>query len=217
MAPGEAKVGERLTRRQAAKLRTQQRLLAAARQMTAAGEEVSVAKAAQRAGISTATAYRYYSDVPTLLSDAALDLRMDEGQDDFIVEFEKRTIGVTDPLERLLIAQKQMAGFTAENETDYRLFMAKAQEQYVRDAAKGRPVARGGRRLMMIEAALKSLKPQMSSSAYRDLVVAVMMLTGPEPYFVLTDYAGLKGEALHAVNAQALRDLYNAHMARARL
>lgn len=183
--------------------------------MTAEGAHLSIAAAAQRAGIGVATAYRYYSDLDTLRSDAALDLRMDEGQSDFLVEFERRAKAVTDPEERLVIAQRQMMGFVEVNDLDYRMFVAKAQEQHVRDAARGaRPVARGGRRVLMIDAALAELRAEWPEAPYRDLVLALLLVTGPEPWLTLRDYGHLPPEAVRATNERALRDLFRAHLAR---
>lgn len=190
-------------------------MLAAVREMTAEGAQLSIAAAARRAGIGVATAYRYYSDLDTLRSDAALDLRMDEGQSDFLAEFERRAKGVTDPEERLVIAQSQMMGFVEVNDLDCRMFIAKAQEQHVRDAARGvRPEPRGGRRGMMIDAALAGLRPDWPEPQYRDLVRALLLVTGPEPWLTLRDYANLPPEEVRAVNERVLRDLFQAHLAR---
>jgi AcrR family transcriptional regulator len=205
---------EQMTPRQAAKMKTRQRLQTAARALAARGEEMSVARVAHEAGISTATAYRYYSDMPSLLSDAALSLKMDEGRSEFLAEYEAKIEGVSDPLERLLIAQRQIVRDTAEHECDYRLYYAKAQERHVRETAQGRAPARGGRRQMMIEAALRGLKARMAAPRYRDLVVALMLVMGPEPYLTLTDYAGISGRELEDTNDRVLRDVYAAHVGR---
>ncbi|MCR8725954.1 hypothetical protein [Frigidibacter sp. ROC022] len=204
-----------MSKRQAAKLRTQKSLLAAVREMTAEGAPLSIAAAARRAGIGVATAYRYYSDLDTLRSDAALDLRMDEGQPDFLAEFERRVAGISDPEERLVIAQRQMIGFVEGNDLDYRMFIAKAQEQHVREAAQGvRTVPKGGRRLMMIRAALSEVEADWPEDLYRDLVRSLLLITGPEPWLILRDYGNLAPDEVHAVNEQAVRDLYRAHFAR---
>src|ERR1700712_4614642 len=52
------------------KERTRQALLASARQLVERGQSPALARVAEHAGVSLATAYRYYSDTLLLLSDA---------------------------------------------------------------------------------------------------------------------------------------------------
>jgi len=52
------------------KERTRQALLASARKLVEGGETPAIARVAEHAGVSLATAYRYYSDPLLLLSDA---------------------------------------------------------------------------------------------------------------------------------------------------
>lgn len=52
------------------KERTRQALLESARQLVQRGESPALARVAEHAGVSLATAYRYYSDTLLLLSDA---------------------------------------------------------------------------------------------------------------------------------------------------
>ncbi len=59
--------------RSAQKMQTRLTLLAAARALAAEGEQVTVTAAAARAGISRATAYRYFTSSETLAMEAALD------------------------------------------------------------------------------------------------------------------------------------------------
>lgn len=204
-----------LSRRQAAKLETQRKLLRAVREMTAEGAEISVAAAARRAGIGVATAYRYYSDVDALRSDAALELRLNESGPDFLETYRRKVQRLADPLERLLTAQRQMLEEVAASELDFRMFLAKAQEKRVAAMARGEDVAPSGtRRLAMIEEALAPVREDWDNGALRDLVLALMQVTGPEAWLTLRDDAGLNVKEATRANEAALRDIYRSHSSR---
>lgn len=198
------------------RLRTQRKLLFAAREMMAQGEPVTVPLVAGRAGVSVATAYRYYSDAETLRTDAALEHGM-APDGDIVTEFERVAEGVTDPRERLLIGQRHMLAFVIERHADYRLFIAKLHEQMLSDNGRGQALSRGGRRQLIIAAALESLEEAFGPERWRDLIHALMLVTGAEPYYILTDFAGLSPQQIMKVNEQAVLDVLDAHLARAGL
>ena len=202
-------------KREAAKLRTRKKLLEAVRELTAEGADLSIATAARRAGIGVATAYRYYSDLDSLRRDAALDLRLDEERALFLEEYRRRIAAVGDPEERLVIAQRQIFDQVGQEELDYRMFIAKAQESHVRARARHEtPVPRGGRRLAMIETALEPVRRDWSDSAYRALVLSLILVFGPEPWLTLRDYGRAEASSAAEAGESALRDLYRAHLAR---
>lgn len=202
-----------LSIRQRQKLETQRKLLRAARALGVAGKVPSIADVAKSAGVSVATAYRYYSDPRRLQSDAALDQSLDGGQPDFVGVFEQAVAEVSDPLARLLIAQRQMMGSTIANEAAYRLFVAKGHEEMVRSGLKRNNKPAGGRRVMMIEAALKDLRPQMTATAWRDMVLSLMIVMGPEPFFVLTDFASLPEDKIWPIVERTISTVLAAHQA----
>src|SRR5277367_3691273 len=70
MAPVSDPAARRPGGRANQKERTRQALLAATRALLAEGRAPTIARAAERALVSEATAYRYYSDSQTLLRDA---------------------------------------------------------------------------------------------------------------------------------------------------
>lgn len=182
--------------RQRQKLETQRKLLRAARALGAGGKLPSISEVAKEAKVSTATAYRYYSDPHRLQTDAALDMSLDQGQPDFVGMFKAASADITDPLERLLIAQRHMMENTIANEAAYRLFVAKGHEDIVRNGLNRRKQAAGGRRVLMIEAALQDIRSKMTDKAWLDLVHGLMIVMGPEPFFVLKDLAGLSDEQI---------------------
>lgn len=206
-----------VSKRQLKKTETQKRLLAAARSLVGEGNKPSIADAARRAGLSVATAYRYYSDPEQLRSDAALELGLAEGKTDFLAEFETRVEGMTDPIERLLVAQRQMMSFVMRNETAYRHFMAQGHLNIATQPEAKKPIPAGGRRIILIEAALAPIRSAFSAKAWGAYVQALMLVTGPEPYFTLHDYAQLSDAHIFDVTEQAIRDISACHFRRAGL
>jgi AcrR family transcriptional regulator len=197
------------SRRQLNKAATQDKLLSAARAIAKEGGPLSIANAAKRAGIGTATAYRYYSDPNQLRSDAALDLKMHEGEDSFAGEFNRRVAYETDPVARLLIAQRQMLDFVISNELDYRNFVGHEHLRLAEHMAKGRQIVPvGGRRIQMIEAALAPIADHMPPKMFESLLHALMLVTGPEPLFTLRDYGGLKDAEIFAINENVIRTIF---------
>jgi AcrR family transcriptional regulator len=65
-----AKVSKQKAERIGQKERTRQKLLSAARALVEEGETLTIARAAERANIAEATAYRYYRNSRSLLRDA---------------------------------------------------------------------------------------------------------------------------------------------------
>lgn len=168
----------------------------------------SIAEVAKEAKVSIATAYRYYSDPQRLQTDAALDMSLDQGQPDFVEMFNTATAGVTDPLERLLIAQRHMMNNTIANEAAYRLFVAKGHEEIVRNGMNRHKQAAGGRRVLMIEAALQDIRSKVTDKAWLDLVHGLMIVMGPEPFFVLKDLAGLSDDQIWDVVEQTIGKVF---------
>lgn len=196
------------------KAETRRKLLAAARDLMARGESVSVASAAAHAGISVASAYRYFSEAETLRIEAGMELDM--GPDgSFLTEFQQRAAGLTDVADRVVMAHRIMLDFVRRNEAKYRLYIAKGHEQLVRDQKSDRTAPRGGRRVPLLEAAAEPLRKKLGPARFTDLILSLMGCSGPEPDFVLRDIARLDNAEIDRITEQALRDIVAAHVARA--
>jgi AcrR family transcriptional regulator len=180
------------------KLRTRQALLAAARALAARGEAISVTAAAAEAGISKATAYRYFAASDTLAMEAALD-----------GEFDTAEAVVGDAMEvreRVQRVSRYLFDATRASEQGFRLFLAKALEA---SAMPGAPQLRGGRRLPMYELALEPVRARMAPEAFRDLVHALSGATGLEAWLALKDVCRLDDAAAYrilAINVNAILD-----------
>ncbi len=186
------------------KARTRSLLLAAARDQMSKNSNLTVATVAAAAGISTATAYRYFSDPEALKLEAILALDMgDDGA--FLDEFSRRTIGLGDPVDRVVEAHRIMVDFVRRNEAGYRLFIAKGHEQIAR-AGDVKTQPRGNRRVPLIEMALSPAKSRLGDR-FNYIVQSVAAACGPEPYFVLKDVFDLSEEQIDDISEANLRRL----------
>lgn len=201
------------SRRQLKKMETQQSLLQAARDLFAEGGKLTIAAAADRAGISVATAYRYYSDPDKMRRDAALNDKFGPDPEDFLTRFEAQCSEVCDPLERVLVAQRMMFDFVVETENEYRMFIASSHEHLIREAEEGGRVPSGGRRILLLEAALTPLKDRLSEDEFCELVYRLMLVSGPEPYFVLRDFTSHPTDEIWRLNEAAIRSIYRDFLA----
>ena len=161
------------------KARTRKDLLAAARALMERGEPVTVIAAANEAGISKATAYRYFSTSDPLILEATLDGN---------VLTPEEVIGdATDVRERVLRVQRYLFRLTRESQTQFRLFLARALDDWVARGGENDPQIRGGRRLPMYEHALAPVSAQMKPREFEFLVVSLSAASGMESYLALKD------------------------------
>ncbi len=188
------------TGRAAQKLRTRKALLATARARMERGETTAVAAVAEEAGISKATAYRYFTTAETLAMEAVLDGHFASPEE--VVGREP------DVRKRVLRVARYTFKATREQERNFRLFLAKALEASVREGA---PQVRGARRLPMYELALAPVRAQLGEARHLLLVQALTSVTGIETYVTLVDVCGLdakRGEAVMLLTVNAVLDSF---------
>ena len=105
------------------KARTRAALLEAARKLMAEGELVTVSSVADLAGISRATAYRYFSEPQTLTIEALLDSRM---------QSTAAILGdCTDPRERVQRVRRFLFQLTRDSEAQFRQYLARTMELWL--------------------------------------------------------------------------------------
>lgn len=186
------------TGRRAQKARTREALLAAAREILGEGHEITVALAADRAGISRATAYRYFSEPRTLAAEAGLALE--------VRPYEEVIAGQTTPRGRVLAVSRYILDLSLAHEAEFRRFLAANLEASVAEGLTRRE-RRGARRVQMFEAALAGT----GRNDLRPLVTALTAATGAEAMIALLDIARVsEAEAREAVQtiAEALLDRF---------
>jgi AcrR family transcriptional regulator len=165
------------------KHRTRNALIAAARELVAAGSTPTVEEAAVAAGISRSTAFRYFPNQRSLLVaahpeiEASSLLPPDAPDDDAAARFE----AVIEAFTQLV----------ADTEPQQRTRLRMSLEP---DAVEHDLPLRKGRAIGWIEEALRPLHGQLSPKELRRLVLAVRSATGIEARVWLTDVAGLSGQ-----------------------
>jgi AcrR family transcriptional regulator len=146
------------------KRRTRDALVAAARELVAAGEAVTVEGAAAAASISRTTAYRYFPSERALLPDDAPE----------------------DPRARLDAVVEAFTAMIVDTEPQQRTMLRLSLE---RDTESELPL-RQGRAIGWIHEALEGRVP-LSDAQLRALVIAVRATTGIEALVWLLDVVGL--------------------------
>lgn len=197
------------------KLRTRLALLRGARVVMERGDAVTIAAVAESAGISVATAYRYFSDPDTLAAEAILDLDLARSGD-LLGEVSAALADIGNVEERVLTVHRMLFDFTRRNERAYRLFLAKTLEAQVRSDNPRAPVGRGGRRLPMMELALEPVRARLDTVRFGELVRALSAVTGAEAYIALKDVCGLTGSRIDRIAEANLRAVLGAALGPAR-
>jgi AcrR family transcriptional regulator len=160
------------------KARTRAALIDAARGLLASGRTATVEEAAEVAGVSRATAYRYFANQRALLVAAHPEIEATSllGED-----------APADPHERLDRTIAELIRLTMDTEPELRTMLRLSLEPGPRDEL----LLRQGRAIGWIEEALAPLQRLLPPSALRRLVLAIRSACGIEALVWLTDVAGL--------------------------
>lgn len=191
------------TGRTSQKARTRQALLAAARRVMERGEPVTVVAAAGEAGISKATAYRYFPTSETLILEAALDAK---------VATPEEIVGeAQDVRERVLRVQRYLFKLTRDSERQFRLYLSQALQTSVTDGGQASREIRGGRRLPMYEHALAPVRASMPRKDFEFLILSLSAASGMESYLALKDVCRVDdamADRIAASNIEAILDKF---------
>jgi hypothetical protein len=93
----------------------------------------------------------------------------------------------TDVRERVQRVQRYFFKLTRESETQFRLFLARALDDWVARGGENDPQIRAGRRLPMYEHALAPVRAQMKPREFEFVVVSLSAASGMESYIALKD------------------------------
>ncbi len=170
-----------LTGRTRQKARTRSALLAAARALLADGVTPTVEQAADHAGISRTTAYRYFANRRALLAGTYPDLE------------QSSLLGpapTADPAERLKAAVERYTAEVLAHEHELRAQLRLSLEP---DHTGGLAL-RQGRAIVWLDDALSPMRGRLPDPELRRLVLAIRATTGIESLVWLTDVAGLPRE-----------------------
>lgn len=168
------------TGRTAQKQRTRDALVAAARDLVAAGETPTVEAAAAAANVSRPTAYRYFPNRRALLAAA---------HPETAVHSLLPADPPTDPASRLDIVVTAITQSVVDNEDLQRTMLRLSLEATPEERAN-LPL-RQGRAIPWIAEALNPLAGQLPPPVLHQLAIAIRSATGIESLAWLTDVAGL--------------------------
>jgi len=184
------------------KSRTRKDLLRAASRLMQAGRSPTLEEVAEEAMVSRATAYRYFPGVEALLTEAALDVAMPDGETLF-------ADGPAEPLDRLLRADQAVAEMVRGNEPALRAMLIHSLQQGLAGAADGLPV-RQNRRTPLIEAALAPARATLSPWLHDRLVKALALVIGTEARLAFKDVLQLADDEAGAIRRWMIRALFEA-------
>ena len=167
--------------------------------MLKTGVVPSLEEVAEKARVSRATAYRYFSNVEALVAEAPLDHKVPSPEDLFCEDASK------DPVERLDRADAALDEMIRANEPQLRVMLARTLEAK-RSAADRNPV-RQNRRTPLVEAALAPARHRFGQESYDNLVAALALVLGTESMVVARDVLGIDFDRMRAVKSWAIRAL----------
>lgn len=180
--PGRANLQEgRINQKQ----RTYQALLDAALELADAGQQPTLQEVANRAGVSRATAYRYFSSADALIREAYFGRAA--------MPLEAFIAPGTEPVEAIGLAAKVMNGLLLSDEAGVhiveRAFMQAWLDRPAEDA-----FLRMGRRMKYIDPIVDSLSGSVGKGARKRLRIALTMIIGTEAVLAMRDVAGASEE-----------------------
>jgi AcrR family transcriptional regulator len=184
------------------KSRTRRALVEGAREILGRGSVPTVEQAAEAAGISRTTAYRYFHNQRALLAAA-------------YPEITERSLLADDPPaaveERLEIVVRALGRMIVDGEPAYRATLRLSLEEEPR---REELVLRRGRAIGWIEDALVPLRGILPKAELRRLVLAVRSATGIEALVWLTDIAGLSRAQAQDVMSWSAQAMLQAALSR---
>jgi AcrR family transcriptional regulator len=191
-----------LNGRIAQKRRTRDALVAAAREIVAAGMTPTVEAAAEAAAISRTTAYRYFPNQRALLAaahpeTAAESLLPDDPPDD---------VGA-----RLDLVVTTFVRAVIDTEAQQRTMLRLSLE--ADPTERSQLPLRQGRAIGWIEDALEPLLADMPAAEVRRLAIAIRSATGIEALVWLTDVAGISRDEVSDLMRWSARALLDASLA----
>ncbi len=192
------------------KRRTRQALIDAALAFRDEGRNPTFAEVAERALVSRATAYRYFSSVEALVSESATERGWPP--------LDRVWRSGDNPADGIACAAREMMKLLLDDEVGLHMMERSFMAVWLENDPSVRP-RRPGRRMKYIEPIVGSLKGELPPAARKRLVHALSMVMGTEAALAVRDIGGASiDEALTAAAwaAQALVNQACAEAAEAR-
>ncbi|MEZ4520506.1 MAG: TetR/AcrR family transcriptional regulator [Thermomicrobiales bacterium] len=182
------------------KRRTRSELVATAITLLDQGKRPTIPELAEAAGVSRATAYRYFSSQEALLMEITLEVRATE-----VEERIARQPASDDAFERLEHLVESTVGVVLEHEAMFRIMLRaslepKIDEHHVRKA----------RRVRWIEEALEPIREKVSTPVLAHVIGGVVPYLGIEAVIALKDLYDLNSEEVMNQSKWACKALLRA-------
>ena len=172
--------------------RTREALIAEAIQMTRHGRFGSIAEVAHGAGISRATAYRYFPNQARLIH--------------AVIEETLRPVhsfdsDERDGIQRVRVLFERTFPLFKEFEPQFRAALQFSLEHWSleRAGALNEEPFRRGRRIKILQRASAPLKRQLGTRTYEKLLRALSLVYGIEPYIILKDMWGASDNEVSSI------------------
>lgn len=182
------------------KRRTRQALIDAAVAFRDEGRNPTFAEVAERALVSRATAYRYFSSLEALVSETATERG--------VQPLERFWSPGDDPANGISHAARDMMKLMLNDEVGLHVMERSFMAVWLDNDPSGRP-PRPGRRMKYIEPIVESLKGELTPSARRRLAHALSMVMGSEAALAIRDIGGASVDEALAAAAWAAQALVN--------
>jgi AcrR family transcriptional regulator len=176
------------------KAKTRTRILDEARGLLQKEKDITLEEVAEKAGISRATIYRYYSNVDLLTMEASLEI-YHKTPEELYEEVKEKSLE-----ERLLYIQKHYNNFAQENETVFRRYLSAVLAESISSKEK----LRGARRLKSLNKALQSFEKDFEKNDLEKLKNSAAVLMGIDALVVCKDVCDLDNQKANDTLAWAL-------------
>jgi AcrR family transcriptional regulator len=188
--------------------RTKAAIMEGVRKLLLEGKVPSIADAAEEAGVSRATAYRYFATQGALVQEA-VDAVLSPGRS----AWAERLGDAGELTERVERYISLIFGLMRENEALMRGSLLLALEQWAKlqagEELAEEPIRRGGR-LEAIRATLEPFTEQLDDAAIRRLSVALSVVVGIEAHVIFRDIWGLDDDEARGISLWMARVLAEA-------
>lgn len=209
---GVSEVNERgaLVGRNSASARTRKLMLETAVELMEKGETPTVSQAAEAAGVSRATAYRYFP------SQAALTQALVDEALGPILNWDSDLTGAEERVDDLLHSSSKRI---VEFEAIFKAALKLSLEQWSRGQAGTlgeEPTFKRGHRVDLLQKAIEPLKGELSKGQFSRLAKALSLTYGIEVLLVLKDIWGMGEKEIQSVARWAARALVRMALLEAR-
>jgi AcrR family transcriptional regulator len=160
------------------KRRTRQALIDAANRLRARGTVPTIEDVAAEAQVSRATIYRYYTAIDTLVADALFQADLPE--DDMF------DATMTTPVDRALAVEHHVNNVLSADEIGLHVIVRNFVDNWLNSDPSDR-IPRPGRRLPLLDSALKPFRSRLGSRHLRRLRHALTLAIGTEALIAMRD------------------------------